>query len=314
MEHHRVVAQWRAGVYHRVERRLVADRGLVHPAGYAGHLDRVDVALSAEAVNERDLVRQGEHVVGGVQVADRRVEVHGFHRVAGDRVYRVQDLAHLEQVPVVLTVAVATVATQAGHERWAGDARVGDDVVADVQVPGRVGCVEGEARRCRCDQRHDQLGVEPHPVPVHVASGVGQLAECGFVQEVDAGLGEYPQRCTVDCIQLVLGYGAQRVEPHAGLAPRGLCCDRVPFLGSAAQPSPARLAHGQPPIGLVLVPLSGPTVRPTVPLASSGRFTGPPRTASERPRESGGVHPPRTGAPWPPPRSGPRRGPAGWTG
>ena len=250
-------------------------------------------------------------------MADRRVEVHGLHRVAGDRVYRVQDLAHAEQVPVVLPVAVATVPPQAGHEGWAGDARVGDDVVADVQVPGRVGCVEGEPGGCRGDQRHDQFRVEPHPVPVYVASGVGQLPTCCVVQEVDAGLGEYPQRCTVDRLQLVLGYGAQRVEPHAGLAPRGLCGDRVPLLGSAAQPSPARLAHGQPPIGSWP---AGPAVRPrgsapppTAPITSWGRFKGPPRTASERPREPGAVPHPRTGAPWPPPRSGPLPGPAGST-
>ena len=63
------------------------------------------------------------------------MEVHGLHRIAGDGVHGVQYLGHSEQVPVVLPVAVAPIPAQAGHERWAGHAGVGDEVAADLQVP-----------------------------------------------------------------------------------------------------------------------------------------------------------------------------------
>ena len=118
--------------------------GVVHAPGNAGHLDGIEIALAAQAVDERHLVRQRQHVVGGVQVTDRRVEVHGLHGVASHRMDGIEHLAQFEQVPVVVAVAVPTVPAQTGHERGAGHTGVGDDVAADMEVAFRVRSVQGE--------------------------------------------------------------------------------------------------------------------------------------------------------------------------
>ena len=188
MEHDRVVAQGRAGVDHREDRGLVVDGGFVDATGDPDHLDGVLVALPAEAVHERELVGQRQHVVGGVEVPDGGVEVHGFDRVAGHGVDGVEDLAHLDEVPVVLTIAVAAVAAEARHERGAGDRRVDDVVAAEDEVAYRVPAVEGELRWSGRDQVGDEFGVEADPVAVDVGAGLGQLPTGGVIEEVDAGL------------------------------------------------------------------------------------------------------------------------------
>jgi len=130
VEHRGVIAQRGAGVDHREDRRFGVEDDWVDTAGDAGHLHGVEVALSAEAVDKRWLVREGDHVVGGVEVPHRWVEVHRFHRVAGEGVDGVEHVAELEQIAVVLPVAVTPVAAQAGDERWAGHRGVGDPVAA----------------------------------------------------------------------------------------------------------------------------------------------------------------------------------------
>ena len=181
--------------------------------------------------------------MGGVQVTNRRVEIHGLDGVASHRMDGVEHLAQFEQVPVVAAVAVPTVPAQAGHERGAGHAGVGDHVAADVEVAFRVRSVQGELGWCGGHQLLDQLGVEADPITVHGAADVSQLSPGGVVQEVDAGFGQHAQRGQVDGFQLVVGHAPEWFEPHPGLLPRRLFSNDVPNLGSIATPTPANLSH-----------------------------------------------------------------------
>ena len=84
------------------------------------------------------LVGQGQEVVDGVQVADRRVEVDRLDRVAGEEV---DDVEHLEQADEVLVVGpVADPPPAVGGEDVgrAGYGAEGDVVAADDQVVLRV--------------------------------------------------------------------------------------------------------------------------------------------------------------------------------
>jgi len=249
VEHHGVVAQRCAGVDHRVDRGLVADGDLVDAAGDAGHLDGVQVARPTEAVDERDLVRERQHVVGGLEVPDGRVQVHGFDGVSRHRVDGVEDLPHLDEVPVVVPVAVAPVASQAGDEGRAGNRRVDDVVAAEHEVSVGVAAVQGELVWRRRDQAFDEVGVKPDPLAVDVGAGVGQLAAGGVVEEVDAGLGEDPQRRLVDGLELVVGHGTDGVEQHPGLLPRWLFGDDVADFGPAAALPAARTHRVSPGFG-----------------------------------------------------------------
>ena len=286
VEHHCVVSQRGAGVDHRVERWLHIHGVVVGAPGDAGHLDGIEVALATQAVDKRNLVRQGEHVVGGVQVADRRVEVHGLHRVAGHGVDGVQHLAQLDEVPVVVAIAVPAVSSQAGDERRASHAGEGEDVAAHVEIPGRGGGVHGELGRGGGDQVHDQVRVKPHPVAIHPAADIDQLAPGRLVQEVDTGLGQDSQRGLVDGLQLIVGDAPQRFERQARLGPRWLFGHHVACPGPPAEASSSPLGHWCLPVPRLspVAGVSSASIEP-VPANQRGPLTGPPGRVSDRSQE-----------------------------
>ncbi len=110
----------------------------VTPAGDPHHLDRVDVALPAERVDVDRLVGEREEVVGGLEVADRAVDVDRLDRVTGRQVDRVQGLREAEQVPEVVSIAGPAATVEVGDVRCAAHRTERQEVTARSRgrVPG----------------------------------------------------------------------------------------------------------------------------------------------------------------------------------
>ena len=221
-EHRLVVAQRRARIDDGVHRRLPIQGCVVDLAGDAHHLQAVDVALSPEAVDVRDLVAEREQRAGGVQVPDRGVDVGRLDGVSAEDVHRVEGLRQPDQVVEVLTVSLAAAMGEVADERRARHRGERDRVLTDVDVMVGVARVQGEVRGSGGRQRADQLRVDAHSVPVEVRARVRPQPSGGRVQEVDAGLGENAQRRGVDRLQLVLRDRPDRFHRATQPAPRRL--------------------------------------------------------------------------------------------
>ena len=74
---------------------------VVDPARDLDHLDRVEIALPAEAISVDRLVRKRQHVEQGVEMAHRRVHVDRLDRIAAPEVDRVEGLSEADEIAVV---------------------------------------------------------------------------------------------------------------------------------------------------------------------------------------------------------------------
>ena len=120
------------------------------------------------------LVRERQHVQGGVEVAHRPVQVDRLDRVAADEVDHLEGLAQLEEVAEGVPRAGPPRPVQSDDVGRAAHRPEGDGVTADGQRVGRVPRVQGERRRARADRLDDHVRVEPDTVAVDAGAGGGE--------------------------------------------------------------------------------------------------------------------------------------------
>ena len=197
---------------------------MVDLTGDADQLEAVLVALTPEAVGMQRLRAQCDRIEGRVEMADRRVDVGRFDRVAAHQMQAVEHLGHPHEVLVVVAVADAARAVEAGHVRRAGHCAERDCVVADVQVVRRIDGVEREARRRLGDVLHHHLAVEAHPVRalLDAGAGLGQHGPRVGVEEVHPHLFEDLHRRVVDRFEALRRHSLDGLVLHPRLGLRAL--------------------------------------------------------------------------------------------
>ena len=143
-------------------RRLALQRLLVDAARELHQLEGIEVALPAQAVGVDRLVRQGQHVEQGVEVADRGMDVDRLDRIAAPQMNGVERLSEPDEVPVVGMVAGAPAAFAVERIGGGGNGAEGHVAVADHEIAGGVARMQREALGRQPDDALDQRGIEAH--------------------------------------------------------------------------------------------------------------------------------------------------------
>jgi hypothetical protein len=151
-------------------------------------------------------------------------QIDRLHRIAADQVRDVQALGELDQIAVVDEVAGAPATLEIGHVGGAADHGEVDPVLADPGVTLGIAGVQGEGAGRRPDPLLDECRIEAHARPrrLDLAAGLGEDRARLRQQEIHADLGEHPQRCGVDRLDLVGGHDLERRERVAQALERQL--------------------------------------------------------------------------------------------
>jgi hypothetical protein len=126
------------------------------------------------------------------------------------------------EVDEVGEVAGPPAAVQVAHERRTADRREDEVRPAELEVTLGVAGVEPERRRRGRDQRFGLGRVEPDAADRSVddRSRAGEGVERAVAEDLDPDLGQDPQRCPVDRLQLVGVEQLDRPERVDQPAPR----------------------------------------------------------------------------------------------
>ena len=218
-EHRRVEAERRGRIDDGEQRRLALERRIVEAAGDLDHLDRVEIALPPEAVAVDRLVRKGQHVEEGVEMAHGRMDVDRLDRIAAPEVDRVERLPEADEVAVV---GDRPGPPAAGAIEGVGRARhraEGDVTTADRKAARGIARMQGEGPRREADPGLDQRRVEAHPLRsrIDVGAGASQDRPRLFVQDIDADLLEHRQGGLMNRFELVFRDEVERREGRFGL-------------------------------------------------------------------------------------------------
>ena len=141
------------------------------PASDAGHLDGVERTLPSEAVGVDGLVAERQQIEGGLQVANGRMDIRGFHRVPAMQMHDIEVLAEAHEPPEVLAIAGPSITAEARDVGRAGYRRERHRVPTHPDVVDGVAGVQCELAGCVTDQFRDHLGIEPHPCRVRFYIG-----------------------------------------------------------------------------------------------------------------------------------------------
>ncbi len=198
---------------------------MVDTAGDSRHLEPVEVAVAAKAVDVERLVAQRVSVPGRLQMADRRVQVDGLHREPVEHVHRVQHLAEPEEVAVTVAVTGSTHTIERDVVRGARHRGEHDAAVADHEIPMRRGAVQRERGRDRRQALHHHLGVEAHPVAVDPGASRRESGASIGVQDVDSGAVQHLEGGEMDRLDLIIGDDAGQRLGVARLHRRRLIAD-----------------------------------------------------------------------------------------
>ena len=220
LQHRNVETQWRRRVDDREHRRFFADLLLAHAACDSHHLEHVTIALCAEAVAVDHLVAHREHVVGGLDVADGRVQVHRLDGIAGEKVDDVEHGRQLHEILEVLARAGVTRAIQLDEVGRARHTAECHPVATDTQVVLGVARVHRELAWTGLDRFHHERRVEAHACIGDLHAVLRQECPSVGFEEVDAVLREHAQGGQVDRFHLIVGEHARRPVGHPRLLER----------------------------------------------------------------------------------------------
>ncbi len=222
LEHRRVEAQRRRHVDDGVDDRVAVEVFGAQAAADARHLQAVEVAHAAEAVDVEGLAGEGEDVAGGLQVADRRVDVGRLDRVAAVGLHDAEPLAELQQHAEVVSVAAAPPAPAVAAVGGACHGCEHHVVAAHGEVVAGIGCVHRELGWRGFDQVQHQARLDAHPLIVDSRAGGGPEPQRLRMQEVHACSAQHLKRRRVDRLELIVGDHPGRLEAAPVEPPRRL--------------------------------------------------------------------------------------------
>ncbi len=111
---------------------------MIDTAADAGHLDAIEVAVTTERVDVKDLVGQRVSIKRRMQMTNRCVDVNWLDRIAGHQVDAREGLAKPQEILIVHTIPGAARTIQAGHVRSGRHRSERHVVAADLQIVGWV--------------------------------------------------------------------------------------------------------------------------------------------------------------------------------
>ena len=224
VRHRPVETERRVRVDDRHEARLAGELVAIDPAGEADHLDRVVDDRRPEPEALPRLVEQRDEREVHVEVAGRHRQVG---RLEGPAALLVDDVERADDAEVVEEVGVIAgppAALDVGDERRPADGAEHDVAVAEPDVPLRVAGVEPEGRRGERDELLDLAGIEADVATGPVDGGAAALeqVEGAVAEDLDADLGEDPERGSMERLDLVGREDLDRPVRVADRAPREL--------------------------------------------------------------------------------------------
>ena len=199
---------------------------MVDAADERGHLHGVVDGRRTETEALPGLVELRREGAVHVEMARRDRQIRGLQRAPAFLVDDVERTDDADVVDEVGEVAGAPATIDVRDERRPADRAEHEMAGAEDDVPFRVARVERELGRRGRDELLDLGGVEADVAGEAVHSGArpGKRVEHAIAQDLEADLGEDPERGPVDGLDLVLGQDLDRAE-RVGQPPPGELLD-----------------------------------------------------------------------------------------
>ena len=187
---------------------MIDETVTIGPQRQGDHVDAVGGPFPAQRDALPVLVQQTDLRVVEVEMPSLGWQVHRLERAAPFLVHHPERLHHTQEVLLQRMRAGAPTALQVAGERGSTHRAEDHAAAADGEIVGRVARRQRE-RRGRVAQRIvDQTWVEADDLVVHGASGGGQVAASGGVQDPHTGRAQHLQRGRMDVLDVVVGQHA----------------------------------------------------------------------------------------------------------